>query len=421
MILIGDIKYSCIECIRGHRSSLCRHHARPLLQVRSKGRPTVHANGNPNHRIAVFAEEIDEQEVAKSPSPPLNGCANKKTPVVILKASAKQVLDLVSGQILGPYDEKTYNKPDANAKKPAPIISDSSFINSSSCCSNGVTKFKKSCCCNNKSKNINKSKILKTYIDKHLHSKQEATFQVRQVDSKPKAKQETFDVVSIPSCSIPGSCCCGDDCNCEGCVVHGNATASSNELSKMVPNEVNMNYLDNLNFNNAISESIPSKDLVFNIVPPSENPPVLQSQNIQPLPINSLDSYTNYLISQTNGGYSSQPPKNTSSSLSLNEEESPSSCMCAPEECDCSNCETHGIINGLKLDEFFNSQNKSMVNDADIGGLLDLIIQNNQKAPTNAYDHTLAMMATMMNQSQPLPTSNEKPEKPEKAAKSCCN
>lgn len=105
MILIDDIKYACMECVRGHRSSSCKHHERPLLQVRSKGRPGVYANGNPNHRVAIFAEEI-----AKSDKPSTNGTKRcKSEPIIVLKASSKQVIDCSSGVIIGPYDETKQN------------------------------------------------------------------------------------------------------------------------------------------------------------------------------------------------------------------------------------------------------------------------------------------------------------------------
>lgn len=34
---------------------------------------------------------------------------------------------------------------------------------------------------------------------------------------------QVYGVVPVASCSIPGTCCCGDDCSCEGCIVHGNS------------------------------------------------------------------------------------------------------------------------------------------------------------------------------------------------------
>ena len=104
-----------MECVRGHRSSSCKHHERPLLQVRSKGRPGVYANGNPNHRVAIFAEEI-----AKSDKPSTNGTKRcKSEPIIVLKASSKQVIDCSSGVIIGPYDETKQNPAQSKRGPPA--------------------------------------------------------------------------------------------------------------------------------------------------------------------------------------------------------------------------------------------------------------------------------------------------------------
>ncbi|KAH3682958.1 hypothetical protein WICPIJ_006068 [Wickerhamomyces pijperi] len=54
MILVDGEKYACVQCIRGHRSSTCKHSHRPLVQVRSRGRPAL----NQSHRIAVTASEL---------------------------------------------------------------------------------------------------------------------------------------------------------------------------------------------------------------------------------------------------------------------------------------------------------------------------------------------------------------------------
>lgn len=177
MILINDVKYSCMECIRGHRSSTCKHHDRPLLQVRSKGRPGVYANGNPNHRVAVFAEEIatptddtDSEDKGTTSTPPLTPRSCKSQPIVILKASSKQVIDLTNGEIIGPYDESKTTKSTVEKAPPQqPIINDESFIISSGCCAPKVSKRSGCGCCGNKKKDVNKSKILQTYIEKRLN------------------------------------------------------------------------------------------------------------------------------------------------------------------------------------------------------------------------------------------------------------
>ncbi|ODV83742.1 hypothetical protein CANARDRAFT_9306 [[Candida] arabinofermentans NRRL YB-2248] len=55
MILVEGEKYACEQCIRGHRSSTCKHMKRPLVLVRSRGRPLTDST----QRIAIVAEEVD--------------------------------------------------------------------------------------------------------------------------------------------------------------------------------------------------------------------------------------------------------------------------------------------------------------------------------------------------------------------------
>lgn len=369
MILIDDCKYSCMECIRGHRSSLCRHHFRPLLQVRSKGRPNVNTTGNPNHRIAVFAEEI-EDDVAEM------NC--KRNPVVILKASPKQIIDLDSGQIVGPYKE-TDHAPDSS-RPPAPIINSDSFINTSLCCSgNAIAKKDKSCgCCTNKTKkNINKQKILKTYLKKRMDNSIEAKLAIKQdqikqdqvkkepLKQEPHVKQEPhtvqlaenhtdskvlYDIVSVPSCSIPGSCCCDDNCSCKGCMVHGNSPLPTNEANKMFPNYFEQSYLD---------QYLPNEDnIVFNTF--GYNQVNRKEPDVANGSEQSTANFFAGLLEQNQPvGMSSGPSEDTNSPSGL--------CVCAASECDCYNCETHGIINGCKLEELFltteNNKLMSVIND----------------------------------------------------------
>ncbi|ODV97414.1 hypothetical protein PACTADRAFT_1981 [Pachysolen tannophilus NRRL Y-2460] len=58
MILVDGEKYACVQCIRGHRSSTCQHTKRPLVQVRSRGRPISDCN----HRVTVFADQAEESQ-----------------------------------------------------------------------------------------------------------------------------------------------------------------------------------------------------------------------------------------------------------------------------------------------------------------------------------------------------------------------
>ncbi|KAI5970735.1 hypothetical protein CANMA_000154 [Candida margitis] len=365
MILINDVKYSCMECIRGHRSSTCKHHDRPLLQVRSKGRPGVYANGNPNHRVAVFAEEIapppkeaTDSEDGSIETPPLSepwkSC--KSQPIVILKASSKQVIDLSNGEIVGPYDESKATKSTVEKPPPQqPVINDESFIISSGCCAPKVSKRTGCGCCGNKKKDINKSKILQKYIEKRLNKEVASPLpkQVKFISESPyqqvnnngtnRAQTPVFDVVPISSCSIPGTCCCGSDCKCAGCVVHGNAPEMPEQPPPLLSSQAN---------NLSTSPLVKAKTLVFSSYP--NNVTVHKA-----LPIESNQETT--MFSQQQSEFAPQP--------------SPGACLCPPDACDCTNCEVHGIIDGHKLDEYFVDQEKllnALVSDFDFNTLMSL-------------------------------------------------
>lgn len=207
MILIESTKYSCMECIRGHRSSLCRHHSRPLLQVRSKGRPNVYANGNTNHRIAVFAQEIVP-------------ITNKKDPIIVTSCSEKQIIDIASGNLLGPHLEA-----DNSIRPPPPVINSNSFVITLGCGCD-INKVQKSCGCSNKKRSPNKSKILKTYISNKL--KQDSSLNFKDIDLKLEDNINFSDIDvklaadSVDTSCSTGSCLCDGNCNCPGCKVHGN-------------------------------------------------------------------------------------------------------------------------------------------------------------------------------------------------------
>lgn len=366
MILINDVKYSCMECIRGHRSSTCKHHDRPLLQVRSKGRPGVYANGNPNHRVAVFAEEIatptddtDSEDKGTTSTPPLTPRSCKSQPIVILKASSKQVIDLTNGEIIGPYDESKTTKSTVEKAPPQqPIINDESFIISSGCCAPKVSKRSGCGCCGNKKKDVNKSKILQTYIEKRLNKDVVIPpKQVKFISESPHQKSNdngvdrngapVFEVVPISSCSIPGTCCCGSDCKCAGCVVHGNATEVTTN-PPLLPSQSSGVPIDSFS---------KSDTLVFNSLPNTDIiPKALPIELNQPQP----------MLNQPQFDFATQP--------------SPGACLCPPDACDCTNCEVHGIIDGHKLDEYFVDQEKLMnalVSDFDFNTLMLL----DNKAP----------------------------------------
>lgn len=65
MILVEGDKYACEQCIRGHRSSTCKHIKRRLVLVRSRGRPLTDST----RRIAIMAEQLPPGKVKVENAP----------------------------------------------------------------------------------------------------------------------------------------------------------------------------------------------------------------------------------------------------------------------------------------------------------------------------------------------------------------
>lgn len=246
MILIDGVKYSCLECIRGHRSSLCQHYKRPLLLVKRKGRPSVlFPDGNKNYRIAVFAQEIAEQSVDSEDEK----CTR---PVVILKASDKYVFDFKTGQIVGPYNEDK-----ARAFDPE------SFVNVSFCCVGSLSQ--KGCRCNQKK--VSKQRILQSYLKKNqgkvdmeklMKCQANGTIKTDDTNDKDsgccsiKVKKEALElgsnispqtVKTTPSkancCSETSSCCSGKtkgSSNVNGSIPEPIASFNNPSDSSIAPN-----------------------------------------------------------------------------------------------------------------------------------------------------------------------------------------
>lgn len=372
--------------------------------------------GNKNHRIAVFAEEI-----ASLPEPE-DGDSCRDFPVVILKASDKQVIDLLNGQILGPYSEAAkdmYNK--------KPVICSDSFINSSSCCSKGASKVNKLCSCNKG--NVSKTKILKLYFDKHkdkeLEEKkipqvlpaklsccvskkennekaqingnaqngngngngysanlfanpyyasnwtqasqpQQVTMEFPQIPTilppvqnpptlqsfqEPYQTQlpqdmfhnfaasntgEVFEVVNVPSCSILGTCRCTADCKCPGCVEHNNAPKQSQPQLDTLRNDAQ--YGSNLILTLKDQKKAENRQ-TQPMVPPASFP-------------KDFDTYANFLRLIIG-----EPQEPNDIEPTSNEEQA---CECPEDSCFCTNCEAHGIIDGYRLDDIFQSRNDNI-------------------------------------------------------------
>ncbi|KAF7301280.1 ACE1 transcriptional factor [Mycena indigotica] len=89
MVLISDKKYACETCIKGHRSSACKHTDRPLFEIKKKGRPVTQCEHCRELRKTKQVHVKCICEVKEPPSPTsLPGKPKKKgTPVIPAEAA----------------------------------------------------------------------------------------------------------------------------------------------------------------------------------------------------------------------------------------------------------------------------------------------------------------------------------------------
>ncbi|KAH9919897.1 uncharacterized protein B0H18DRAFT_911900 [Fomitopsis serialis] len=75
MVFVGNKKYACETCIKGHRSSTCKHTDRPLYEIKKKGRPATQCEHcrelrktKQLHVKCMCASKIDNAPDAAGPS-----------------------------------------------------------------------------------------------------------------------------------------------------------------------------------------------------------------------------------------------------------------------------------------------------------------------------------------------------------------
>ncbi|CEJ56587.1 Putative Copper fist DNA binding domain protein [Penicillium brasilianum] len=79
-MLIDGQKWACEACIRGHRVTSCKHHDRPLIRIKRKGRPFATCsicNATPCEAPTEHARLKREAEL-KSPSSKVTQLHTKK-------------------------------------------------------------------------------------------------------------------------------------------------------------------------------------------------------------------------------------------------------------------------------------------------------------------------------------------------------
>lgn len=346
MILVDGDKYACVQCIRGHRSSTCKHTLRPLVQVRGRGRPSLNAG----HRIAVteselvmekdqvtFQADLDKQGQAKAKTDVSHPscCGNKKsTPVVdkksccastgacncdgngviILKASKRQFVDVKGGNLdyVGEYNEQSMKRfrVGMNAANQRRLEQHTP----SSSCHIGQANLRPL-----KTLQVNEIEaqiplqLLKIEPKLEFELQHQRGFELdarsfsypNTVDTKVSdiSSGRFYDVFKSEGCA--DECDCGAECACPGCLVH----RSNEELRAYGLLESSTTASTPNDYNETRKE-------VRVHSPESHHP--LQFINFQTM--NEVD-----FQGLLDGG-----------------------CVCPAESCACHNCLKHGILNGVR-------------------------------------------------------------------------
>lgn len=342
MILVEGEKYACVRCIRGHRSSTCQHTKRPLVQVRSRGRP----NTAVDQRVTVFAETETEEKfhhhTVETKMAPLaanssccsskkksnaganqtfndtpKGCCNSQAsehqPVIVLKASRKLLYNVSKGSLnlLGPVDS---SESEAAAR----------IHNGKSTTCQG--KVSKPC-----HKNTPKSSEALSRSSSSLTSTTEYMLQPIDTDREANTAFQpstVYDLFYTKSCTLPGTCCCeADNCSCEGCSVH--SPSVKQEYTEQTAGQM-LHFQDLLKYN---LDPTPTQDNTFGMT--SQLTPQMTSQMMsQSSSVKEALKYFDAMMSTNFGSYDLMDD-----------------CSCLPDECACYNCPKHLIVDGIRLSD----------------------------------------------------------------------
>lgn len=96
MIIFNGNKYACASCIRGHRSSTCRHSHRMLIKVRTRGRPSPMAI-----RDAILVDSTSQSTEYENGAQIEGDCcsAMNQQPILFVRASAVRKARMINGKL----------------------------------------------------------------------------------------------------------------------------------------------------------------------------------------------------------------------------------------------------------------------------------------------------------------------------------
>ncbi|KAJ7889617.1 copper fist DNA binding domain-containing protein [Mycena leptocephala] len=114
MVLISSKKYACETCIKGHRSSACKHTDRPLFEIKKKGRPVTQCE---HCRELRKTKQVHVKCICEAKEPPSPTAPKKKgTPTLPAHAAFPHGVPEGSGSTTSDSDHGGSSLLSASAK-----------------------------------------------------------------------------------------------------------------------------------------------------------------------------------------------------------------------------------------------------------------------------------------------------------------
>ncbi|SCW04518.1 LAFE_0H15302g1_1 [Lachancea fermentati] len=210
MIIFDDEKYSCVSCIRGHRSSTCKHSERMLVKVRTRGRPSP-----VDIRKVILVDTNSQVQTSESPDDSVSPCCSKegklcgkmnKQPILFLRAMRTQKALLVDGALKIMIEDK--NSQNEGKYK---FISEREYL------LNHTNE--KSAESGNKAEEVNNCENLISKQENHFH----APMNIPEVRSPSPTilNNSIVELFTHKGIYLSTQCTCEDNkCNCENCLIH---------------------------------------------------------------------------------------------------------------------------------------------------------------------------------------------------------
>lgn len=221
MIIFNGEKYSCVSCIRGHRSSTCKHSDRMLVKVRTRGRPAPL-----DIRKVILVDKDsrvsgDHAKDCESPQSSQSCCGMNKQPILFLRAITTEKALLVNGDLKIMVTSES-GTPDVSGSSSRSKVDEScKFVSEHDFLLNHATG--SNSCCNSSSDEASTK-----YLDSATHEMKSEMNQslsgdelMNSNDSNNHIYQDSIvELFTQKGAYLSTTCSCNEHCQCENCLIH---------------------------------------------------------------------------------------------------------------------------------------------------------------------------------------------------------